>query len=143
MTTLNYTYLRTYQKNRKLIGHPPLNFHICSLTRHTHRMFVRGRTTLDGANGFRPQVRWGQKTPPAVHLSTVAEMYGTLRPRDPKFGTRVHVSKGYPNMHNLGGQKIRGPKFGIFLFSIFLSFFMIRPKILKMTFFENSKFRPP
>ena len=27
----------------------------------------------------------------------------TLRPRDPKFGTRVHVSKGYPNMNNLGG----------------------------------------
>ena len=23
----------------------------------------------------------------------------TLRPKDPKFGTRVHVSKGYPNMH--------------------------------------------
>ena len=24
----------------------------------------------------------------------------TLRPRDPKIGARMHVSKGYPNMHN-------------------------------------------
>ena len=65
-----------------------------------------------------------------------------LGPRDPKFGTRVHVSKGYPNMHNLGGQKIRGSKcliFGLFFF-ICLSFFLIRPKMLKMKFFENSKF---
>ena len=35
----------------------------------------------------------------------------TLGPRDPKFGTRVHVSKGYPNMHTLGDKKIRGSKF--------------------------------
>ena len=35
--------------------------------------------------------------------------------------------------------------FWIFLifFCIFLSFFIIRPKMLKMTFFENSKFWPP
>ena len=38
----------------------------------------------------------------------------TLEPRDPKFGTRVHVSKGYPNIHNLGVSKIRGSKFLIF-----------------------------
>ena len=30
----------------------------------------------------------------------------TLGPRDPKFGTRVHLSKGYLNMHNLGFQKL-------------------------------------
>ena len=40
----------------------------------------------------------------------------TLEPRDPKFGTRVHVSQGYPNIHNLGGSKIRGSKFLIFGF---------------------------
>ena len=41
-----------------------------------------------------------------------------LRPRDPKFGTRVHVSKGYPNMYNLGRfQKLEGQNFG------FLDFF--------------------
>ena len=32
----------------------------------------------------------------------------TLGPRDPKFGTRVHVNKGYLNMHNLGVQKLGG-----------------------------------
>ena len=39
----------------------------------------------------------------------------TLRPRDPKFSTRMHVSKGYPNIHNFGGfQKLGGSKFWIF-----------------------------
>ena len=68
----------------------------------------------------------------------------TLEPRDPKFGTRVHVSKGYPNIHNLGVQKLGGQNFGFLEFfenfCIFLSFFIIRPKMLIMTFFENSKF---
>ena len=68
----------------------------------------------------------------------------TLGPRDPKFGTRVHLSKGYPNMHNLGFQKLGGQNFGFLkffsFFSFFLYFFIIRPKMLKMTFFENSKF---
>ena len=46
----------------------------------------------------------------------------TLRPRDPKFGTRMHVNKDYPNMHNLGGFKNKGVKildfwiFGLFFF---------------------------
>ena len=62
----------------------------------------------------------------------------TLGPRDPKFGTRVHLSKGYPNMHNLGFQKLGGQNFGFLIF--FLYFLIIRPKMLKMTFFENSKF---
>ena len=51
----------------------------------------------------------------------------TLGPRDPKFGTRVHVGKGYPNMHNLGGSKIRVSKFwifGNFLFFFIFSFFL-------------------
>ena len=40
----------------------------------------------------------------------------TLEPRDPKFGTRVHVSKGYPNIHNLGVQKLGGQNFGFLEF---------------------------
>ena len=49
----------------------------------------------------------------------------TLGPRDPKFGTRVHVSKGYPNMHNLGGSKIRESKFLIFgFFHLFIFSFL-------------------
>ena len=36
-------------------------------------------------------------------FSLMSSSSDTLRPRDPKFGTRVHVSKGYPNMHNLRG----------------------------------------
>ena len=67
----------------------------------------------------------------------------TLGPRDPKFGTRVHVSKGYPNMHNLGGQKIRGSKFWIFekkKFFYFSFFLHNSSKMLKIVFFENSKF---
>ena len=53
-----------------------------------------------------------------------------LGSRDPKFGTRVNVSKGYPNMHNLGVQKIGGQKFGFFYFVkiLFFSFFIIRHK---------------
>ena len=51
----------------------------------------------------------------------------TLGPRDPKFGTRVHLSKGYPNMHNLGFQKLVGQNFGFlkkkFLFFIFFFIF--------------------
>ena len=49
-----------------------------------------------------------------VVFSLLPSSSDTLGPRDPKFGTRVHVSKGYPNMHNLGGQKNRGSKFLIF-----------------------------
>ena len=85
-----------------------------------------------GANGF---------------FSLMPSSSDTLGPRDPKFGTRVHVSKGYPNMHNLGVKKLWGSKFwifGFFLdFQIFLSFFIIRPKMLKMEFFENLTFDPP
>ena len=44
----------------------------------------------------------------------------TLGSRDPKFGTRVHVSKGYPNMRKLGGQNFL--IFGIF--GIFYFFFL-------------------
>ena len=40
-----------------------------------------------------------------VFFSLMPSSSDTLRPRDPKFGTRVHVSKGYPKMHNLGGFK--------------------------------------
>ena len=47
----------------------------------------------------------------------------TLGPRDPKFGTRVHLSKGYPNMHNLGFQKLGGQNFGFLLFFYFFSLF--------------------
>ena len=77
-----------------------------------------------------------------IVFSLLPSSSDTLGPRDTKFDTRVHVSKGYPNMHNLGGKKLGMSKFlifGIFYFSIF-SFFIIRPKMLKMTFFENSKF---
>ena len=52
-----------------------------------------------------------------IVFSLLPSSSDTLGPRDPKFGTRVHVSKGYPNMHNLGGQKIRGSK--MFIFGIF------------------------
>ena len=79
-----------------------------------------------------------------IFFSLLPSSSDTLEPRDPNFGTRVHVSKGYPNIHNLGGSKIKGSKFWILIFSenfcIFLSFFIIRPKMLKMTFFEDSKF---
>ena len=40
-----------------------------------------------------------------VFFNLMPSSSDTVRPRDPKFGTRVHVSKGYPNMHNLGGLK--------------------------------------
>ena len=69
----------------------------------------------------------------------------TLEPRDPKFGTRMHVSKGYPNIHNLGVQKLGGQNFGFFFFNfcIFLSLFINRPKMLKMTFLKIQNFDPP
>ena len=41
-------------------------------------------------------------------FSLMTSSSDTLGPRDPKFGIRVRVSKGYPNMHNLGRSKIRG-----------------------------------
>ena len=71
-----------------------------------------------------------------IVFSPLPSSSDTLGPRDPKFGTPVHVSKGYPNMRNLGGHKNEGVKIydsWIFLF-IFLSFFIIRPKMLKLTF---------
>ena len=53
-----------------------------------------------------------------VFFSLMPSSSDTLRPRDPKFGTRVHVSKGYPNMHNLGGfQKLGGQDFGFLVVS--------------------------
>ena len=65
----------------------------------------------------------------------------TLGPRDPKFGARVHVNKGYPRMHHLGGfQKLEVKIIDFWKFLDFFSFFIIRPKMLKMTFFDNSKF---
>ena len=71
-----------------------------------------------------------------IVFSLLPSSSDALGPRDPKFGTRVHVSKGYPNMHNLGGKKTRSiflifGIFGIFIFP----FFIIRPKMLKMAFF--------
>ena len=67
-------------------------------------------------------------------------------PLDPKFGPfRVHVSKGYPNMHNLGVQKLGGKiLFFICYFWIFLNFvfFIIRPKMLKMAFWKILNFDP-
>ena len=49
----------------------------------------------------------------------------TLEPRDPKFGTRVHVSKGYLNIHNLGVQKLGGQDFGFLEFFDFFVFFFL------------------
>ena len=37
-------------------------------------------------------------------FSLMKSSLDTLGPRTPKFGTRVHVSKGYLNMQNLGGS---------------------------------------
>ena len=49
----------------------------------------------------------------------------TLEPRDPKCGTRVHVSKGYPNIHNLGVQKLGGQNFWFLeFFENFVFFFL-------------------
>ena len=61
-----------------------------------------------------------------LFFSLLPSSSDTLEPRDPKFGTRVHVSKGYPNIHNLGGPKIRGSKFLIlgFFFDFFVFFFL-------------------
>ena len=73
-------------------------------------------------------------------FSLMPSSWDTLRPRDPKFGTRVHVSKGYPNMHNLGIQKLGGQNLEFLEFLDCFSLFIIRPKMLKMAFFENSKF---
>ena len=71
----------------------------------------------------------------------------TLEPRDPKFGTLVHVSKGYPNTHNLGVQKLGGQNFWFLeffeIFCILLSFFIIRPKMLKMAFFWKFEILTP
>ena len=52
------------------------------------------------------------RTPSALYLG----------PRDPKFGTRVHVNKGYTCMHNLGVQKLGGQNLGFLDF--FLFFFL-------------------
>ena len=71
----------------------------------------------------------------------------TLGPRDPKFGTRVHVSEGYPNMHNLGSKKIRRSRFWIldFILDFFFEFcfFIIRLKMVKMTFLKMRNFELP
>ena len=81
-----------------------------------------------------------------IFFSLLPSSSDTLEPRDPKFGTRVHVSKGYPNIHNLGVQKLGGQNFGFFEFfenfCIFLSFFIIRPKMLKMAFLKIRNFDP-
>ena len=58
-----------------------------------------------------------------LFFSLLPSSSDTLGPRDPKFCTPVHVSKGYPNMHNLWGQKIGGQNFGFLNFVIF-SFFL-------------------
>ena len=46
-----------------------------------------------------------------IVFSLLPSSSNTLGPRDPKFGTRMHVSKGYQNMHNLVGQKIGSQNF--------------------------------
>ena len=96
-----------------------------------------------GAQAFRSEAPWselcvnGRISPDGSKLCPQGEFYfcfsllpsslDTLEPRDPKIGTRVHVSKGYPNIHNLGGSKIRGSKFwiwGIFWKILYFSFFL-------------------
>ena len=67
---------------------------------------------------------------------------GWVGPRDPKLGTRVHMNKDYPKMHYLGVQKLGGQNFG-FLDFLICSFFIIRPEMLEIYFFENSKYWPP
>ena len=44
----------------------------------------------------------------AIFFNVVPSSSDTLEPSNPKFGTRVHVSKSYPNMHNLVVSKIKG-----------------------------------
>ena len=46
-----------------------------------------------------------------IVFSLLPSSSDTLGPRDPKFYTRVHVSKGYPYMHNLGVKKLGGLNF--------------------------------
>ena len=82
-----------------------------------------------------------------IVFSLLPSSSDTLGPRYLKFDTRVHVSKSYPNMHNLGGQKIRGSKFFnfiflIFNFLIFFSFFLHNSSknVENGIFLGNSKF---
>ena len=56
-----------------------------------------------------------------IVFSLLPSSSDTIGPRYPKFGTRVHVSKGYPNMYNLGEVKKLGGQ--IFDFWNFLKFF--------------------
>ena len=67
-----------------------------------------------------------------IVFSLLPSSSDTLGPRDPKFGTRVHVSKGHPNMHNLGGQKkIGGQNFGFLEFLNFLIFLFLSSQFVQ------------
>ena len=76
------------------------------------------------------------------HMPSSAD---TLRPGDPKFGIWVHVSKGYPNMQNLGGfQKLEGQNFGFLEF--FGLFFFLRnssKNVKNDIFWKIQNFDPP
>ena len=91
-----------------------------------------------GAQTFRSEAPWselcvnGRISPEGSKLCPRGQFYffsllpsssDTLEPRDPKFGTRVHVSKGYPNIHNLGVKKLGGQNFGFMDFFDFFVFF--------------------
>ena len=70
----------------------------------------------------------GQNCAPRGHFivfSLLPSSSDTLGPRDPKFGTRVHVSKGYPNMHNSWGQKLGGQNFDFWKFLNFFDFLFL------------------
>ena len=105
------------------------------------KMLCQGCSTngkWPGAQTFRSEAPWselcaiGWISPEGSKLCPQGAIYffsllpsrsNTLGPRDSKFGTRVHVSKDYPNMHNLGDPKIGGRNFEFlnFLFFCFLS----------------------
>ena len=90
----------------------------------------------------------GQNCAPRLQFylfSLLPSSSDTLGPGDPKFGTRVHVSKDYPNMHNLEVQKL-GVKildFLNFYFLVFLSFFIIRPKNVENFIFRKFEILTP
>ena len=91
---------------------------------------------------------WGVKiVPPGdnfIVFSLLPSSSVTLGPRDPKFGTRVHLSKGYPNMHNLGFQKLGGQNFGFWFFFIFSLFLHnSSKKCWKWHFLKIQNFDPP
>ena len=89
----------------------------------------------------------GQGTPGDnfIVFSLLPSSSVTLGPRDPKFGTRVHLSKGYPNMHNLGFQKLGGQNFGFlkFLFCIFSLFLHNSSKNVENDIFWKFKILTP